>query len=157
MRSVVAVFVAVFVAVGVSACTSDDDPAPAAARSGRPASPPASCTPTPILGDRLEGGSAEGTSVWALLERTAAGPVRAGEEVKIVVRMTGAGGLQVSAIRPDGSPAEVDWGPEAHQSSNFDRPGSEWGFGVTFAEPGCWTIALSRTEAGSGYLQLQVG
>jgi hypothetical protein len=148
--------VTLVLAAGVSACTSDGDPAPAASRSSRPASPPRSCTPTPILGDRLEGGSDDGTSVAALLERTAAGPVRAGEAVKIVVRMTGAGGLQVSAIRPDGSPAQVDWGPEAHSSSNFNRPGSEWGFGVTFAQAGCWTIALSRAEAGSGYLQLEV-
>jgi hypothetical protein len=152
----VTVGMALLVAAGAGACTSDDDPAPPAARPSQLASRPASCTPTPILGDRLEGGSDDGTSVAALLERKEGGPLRAGEEVKIVVRMTGAGGLQVSAFRPDGSPAAIDWGPEAHTSSNFNRPGSEWGFGVTFAEPGCWTIALSRAETGSGYLQLEV-
>ena len=149
------VAVAVILAAGVSACTSDDDSTPATSAS-RPASAPPSCTPMQILGDRLEGASDDGTSVSAMLERTAAGPLRAGEQVKVVVRMTGAGGLEVSAIGPDGSPAEVDWGPEAHMSSTFDRPGSEWGFGVTFAEPGCWTIALNRADAGSGYLQLEV-
>jgi hypothetical protein len=148
--------VALVLAVGVGACTSDDDADPSATGSSRPASAPASCTPTPILGNQLEGSSDDGTSVSALLERTEAGPLQAGEKVKVVVRMTGAGDLRVSPIGPDGSPAQVDWGPEAHTASNFGRPGSEWGFGVTFAEPGCWTIALRRTDAGSGYLQLEV-
>jgi hypothetical protein len=152
----VTVGLALILSAGVSACTSDDDAAPAATSPSGPASAPASCTPMPILGDRLEGGSDDGTSVSALLERTVDGPVRAGEKVKVVVRMTGAGDLQVSTIGPDGRPAAVDWGPEAHMSSTFNRPGSEWGFGVTFAEPGCWTIALSRADAGSGYLQLEV-
>ena len=147
---------ALILAAVASACTSDDDAAPPATRPSQLASPPPSCTPTPILGDHLEGGSDDGTSVAALLERKTGGPLRAGEEVKIVVRMTGAGGLQVSAFGPDGSPAAIDWGPEPHTASNFTRPGSEWGFGVTFAEAGCWTIALSRAEAGSGYLQLEV-
>lgn len=151
----VTVAMALLLAAGAGACTSEDQPAPPATRSSQPASP-ASCAPMPIIGDHLEGGSDDGTSVAALLERKEGGPLRAGEEVKIVVRMTGAGDLQVSATRPDGSPAAIDWGPEAHTSSNFSRPGSEWGFGVTFAEPGCWTIALSRAEAGSGYLQLEV-
>jgi hypothetical protein len=152
----VTLVVALVLAAGVSGCTSGDDPAPAAARSSAPASPHTSCTPMPILGDRVEGGSKDGTSVAALLERTATGPLRAGEAVKVVVRMTGAGDLQVSAIRPDGIPTEVDWGPDPHSSSNFNRPGSEWGFGVTFTEPGCWTIKLNRAEAGTGYMQLEV-
>ena len=137
-------------------CTSDDDPPPAAASSSEPAAPPASCTPGTLLGSVLEGGSGDGTSVWALLERTKGGPLRAGEEVKIVLRMTGEGDLEVSPTKPDGSPAEVAWGPEIHGGSNFRHPGEEWGFGVRFSEPGCWTIALSRTESGSGYLQLEV-
>lgn len=91
-----------------------------------------------------------------MLERTSGGPIEVGEEVKFVLRMTGEGDLDVSATQPDGSAGEIAWGPEAHGGSNFQRPGDEWGFGVTFTEPGCWTIEVSRTESGSGYLQLEV-
>lgn len=92
----------------------------------------------------------------ALTFRPGSGPVRVGEEVKIVVRMTGAGGLEVSPTRPDGTTAELDWGPEGHSGSTFKRPGQEWGFGVTFDAPGCWTIALERSESGTGRLELEV-
>ena len=151
----------------LTACTSEDDPRPAASEpvvSGsnpastpavKAAAPPAFCNPKPIRAGVLEGGSDSGTSVWALLFRDD-GPVRVGEEVKIVVRITGEGDLRVSPIKPDGSTATLDWGPEPHGGSTFQRPGQEWGFGVTFNEPGCWTIALSRTESGAGYLQIRV-
>jgi hypothetical protein len=146
-----------------TACASDDDPAPAATPAATPvaegsrstAAAPAFCTPKPIRAGVLEGDSEDGTSVWALLFRSD-GPVRVGEQVKIVVRMTGAGALDVAPIEPDGSTAVLDWGPEPHGGSTFQRPGAEWGFGVTFTEPGCWTIALRRTDSGSGYLQLKV-
>jgi hypothetical protein len=142
-----------------TACTSTDaTPAapPAAEGSRSTAAAPAFCTPKPIDGAGvLEGDSASGTSVWALLFRND-GPVRAGEQVKIVVRMTGAGDLEVTPIEPDGSTATLDWGPEPHGGSTFQRPGDEWGIGVTFTEPGCWTIALRRAESGSGYLQVEV-
>ena len=150
MHRILTLGLALVLAGALGACTSDDDPPPPAATET------ASCTPMPVVGDQVEGGSDDGTSVWAILQRTEGGPVQVGEEVKVVVRMTGEGDLEVSATQPDGGPTEIDWGPESHGSSSFKRPGAEWGFGVTFTEPGCWTIALDRTESGSGYLQLEV-
>lgn len=145
----------------VSACTADRDTPAAklvapAATSAAPTATSAACVPAPIEGGVLEGRSDDGTSVAALTFRQEAGPVRVGEEVKIVVRITGEGDLAVTAVRPDGAEAPLDWGPEPHSSSTFRQPGDEWGFGVTFDAPGCWTIELDRSEAGAGRLELEV-
>jgi hypothetical protein len=73
--------------------------------------------------------------------------VRAGDQVKIVWRMTGAGPLVLSAIGPDGTPHRLAWGPDVHGSSNFDKPGSEWGAGYLFTAPGCWDLRAERGTA----------
>ncbi len=70
--------------------------------------------------------------------------IHVGAEVKIVWRMTGGGDLQLSVTAPDGTPAEPVFGPTAHASSNYDRPGDEWGAGYVFERPGCWTLHASR-------------
>src|ERR1035441_9508173 len=38
-------------------------------------------------------------------------------------------------------------GPDAHLSSNWDKPGDEWGAGYIFAAPGCWDLRAIRGNA----------
>lgn len=78
------------------------------------------------------------------------------QEIKVVWRMTGSGDLSINATGPDGKVLKPEWGPESHGSSNWDRPGDEWGTGWVFPSAGCWTINATRTN-GSGYLVLRVG
>ncbi|MFG1698567.1 hypothetical protein [Nonomuraea sp. NPDC049309] len=99
-------------------------------------------------------GTAEGAELWGLLfVRTT--PLKRGDEVKIVWRMTGEGPLKVRASLPDGTQAKLIWGPEEHGGSNWRRPGQEWGTGFVFPKAGCWKIELTRTR-GSGHLWLPV-
>ncbi|MBD7994202.1 hypothetical protein H9639_02695 [Arthrobacter sp. Sa2CUA1] len=49
----------------------------------------------------------------------------------------------------------LDWGPRLHYDSNYDRPGDEYGSGVVFDAPGCWTVTFTRTD-GSASVQIQV-
>jgi hypothetical protein len=76
-------------------------------------------------------------------------PIRVGDEVKIVWRMTGKGELSVTSESPTGRPGVLTFGPEPHGGSSYSRPGDEWGTGFVFDEPGCWHIRLQRTS-GSG-------
>jgi hypothetical protein len=107
-------------------------------------------------------GTVTGGRLWALFFLPAgsswASPVQAslagvlGKDVKIVFRF-GAASLQPVATGPDGTRIRPDWGPTAHGSSNWQRPGSEWGVGYTFSEPGCWQIhAGDGTVAGDLWL-----
>ena len=99
-------------------------------------------------------GTATGTRLWALFFLPVASSFApatdarlvgvVGKEVKIVVRF-GAAALGPAAIGPDGTRIKPDWGPTVHGWSNWKRPGSEWGVGYTFQEPGCW-----RIHAGDG-------
>ena len=75
-----------------------------------------------------------------------------GREVKIVWRMTGRGDLRLRATGPSGG--EVGPKPGSlirHSSSNWPRPGDEWGSVFSFPEPGCWRIH-ARREATSADL-----
>jgi hypothetical protein len=65
-----------------------------------------------------------------------------GKEVKIVFGMT-TFHPPLRAVGPDGASISPIWGPAFHGSSNWIRqPGSEWGAGFVFPEPGCWRIAV---------------
>ena len=79
-----------------------------------------------------------------------------GREVKIVWRMTGAGPVEFEATGPGGTRASPVWGPTPHISSNWRRPGDEWGTGFVFTSPGCWRIRATR-GAVSGNVWLVVG
>ena len=98
-------------------------------------------------------GVAVDATLWALFFGD---KVVAGQEIKVVWRMTGSGSLSISATGPDAKIIQPKWGPESHGSSNWDRPGEEWGTGWVFPSAGCWTINATRTN-GSGYLVLRVG
>jgi hypothetical protein len=65
-----------------------------------------------------------------------------GKEVKIVFGMT-TFHRPLRAIGPNGESASPVWGPTLHGGSNWIRqPGSEWGAGFVFPEPGCWRIRV---------------
>lgn len=70
--------------------------------------------------------------------------LRVHEDVKIVWRVTGRGPLRLSSIDPSGRKHRLQWGPYPHLSSNYERPGQEWGAGYRFGVPGCWTLRAVR-------------
>src|SRR5689334_19353445 len=80
-------------------------------------------------------GTGHGATMWGLLMFPHPLPARVGDQEKIVWRMTGLGPITLLAIGPDGSPHRLLWGPAFHISSNFDKPGDEWGAGYAFTEP----------------------
>ena len=78
------------------------------------------------------------------------------KEEKIVWRITGTGKqFDVKAQHEDGTIIHPIWGPEYHGSSNWERPGDEWGTGFNFPEPGCWTLTVTR-GATTGEIRLDV-
>jgi hypothetical protein len=88
-----------------------------------------------------------GASVWGLALGPSGIPPRAGDEIKIVWRMTGIGPLTVTVTAPDGQNHPLVFGPDPHGTSNYRRPGDEWGTGIRFTSPGCWHIHLARNHA----------
>ena len=113
----------------------------------RRATPAACATPTD-LGPRYSIQGAQiptrhGT-IWSLAFNQI--PPKAGDEVKIVWRITGVGPLKVGFKNPAGKRKQLVAGPTKHGSSNFNHPGDEYGTVFAFDEPGCWTIKLSRSD-----------
>ncbi len=103
-------------------------------------------------------GTTDRGQLWGLAFKTpfSDGPIRAGQRMKIVWRMTGHGSLKVTVTDPSGRAAPLMWGPEAHGGSTFQRPGDEWGTGFRFDKPGCWAIALRRADTrGAVWLRVQ--
>lgn len=90
--------------------------------------------------DALKGTTTSG-ELWAI-----GGVPSVGEEYKIVIRETGSGKLTVYALGPSDSrlhPFDI----VEHSSSNFERPGDEWGVFFKFDHAGCWTIFAKRVGA----------
>jgi hypothetical protein len=95
--------------------------------------------------------------LWGLALGPGNVPPRAGEELKIVWRMTGTGPLHVVFTGPDGKRQKLVFGPQAHTgASTYQRPGDEWGTQFRFTAAGCWHIHLERTNT-SGDVWLDVG
>ncbi len=90
-------------------------------------------------------GEATGGTVYGLLFLTHSPPIRVGEEVKIVWRITGKGNLTITYESPSARPGVLTFGPTPHAGSTYTRPGDEWGAGFLFDERGCWHIHLERT------------
>jgi hypothetical protein len=88
-------------------------------------------------------GTGRGMEVWALLF----GDLKARNDQKIVWRLTGEGDPQFTTVGPQGEHARVVFGPTAHGSSNWQRPGDEWGIGFNFQMAGCWDLHVSRGKA----------
>jgi hypothetical protein len=98
-------------------------------------------------------GTASGAQLWALAATDASGEVAVlngviGKEKKIIFRMTSGVPTNFYAVAPDGVRAMPIWGPTPHGSSDWNRPGHEWGAGFVFGQTGCW-----RIHAGSGPVQ----
>jgi len=82
--------------------------------------------------------------LWGLLFE--AYPIARGTEAKIAWHVTGKGRITITATGPDHLEIKPAWGPEAHLSSNWERPGDEWGTGFVFPAAGCWTVRFERGE-----------
>jgi hypothetical protein len=74
-------------------------------------------------------------------------PIRVGEEVKIVWRMTGRGAIRLTSRSPRGQLIPLVFGPSPHAASSYTRPGDEWGAGYRFSQPGCWQLRAQRAQA----------
>jgi hypothetical protein len=131
--------------------TSSPNQATQSAAGCDPASP---ITSTPSLGPEVQG-SGNNATLYGLIMTQKPMPVRVDEDVKIVWRMTGSGPLQLSTVSPEGTAVALQWGPEAHSGSNYDRPGNEWGAGYLFTTAGCWHLHAQRTT-GSADVWLEV-
>lgn len=91
--------------------------------------------------------------IWTLLFF---GEAHAKEDLKIVWRITGGGQeVIVQAQNEDGIIIQPIWGPEFHVDSTWERPGTEWGTGFNFPEPGCWTLTVTLGET-TGEISLDV-
>ena len=101
-------------------------------------------------------GTGDRIQMWGLIMTSGPhGPVRVGEDVKIVWRITGSGPLRLLTVDPTGREQPLQWGPDPHLSSTYTRPGDEWGAGYRFTEPGCWTLrALRGTASASVWLDV---
>jgi hypothetical protein len=102
----------------------------------------------------------EGTSpnadLWALVF---ASQPHAGDEVKIVWRMTGAGSFRIAATGPAGTLARLTFGPDGPRGSTWTRPGHEWGTSFVFpvADAGTYTPPGTRRLATFGFLSSKDG
>lgn len=99
---------------------------------------------------------AEGASAHMLIFQ-GSNPLTASEQTtKIVSRVTGDGQFNVEIRNAEGVAQPLVWGPEKHESSTFDFPGEEWGFGVVIDDPGCWQIDLYRGGAEQASFWMEV-
>ncbi|MEV0718651.1 hypothetical protein [Asanoa sp. NPDC050611] len=125
-------------------CSGDRDPAP---------TPPPTPCGSPVNGEMQGSGS-----LWALFfpRPGQPAPVVANTETKIVWKIGGSGDFTIGATGPDAATATLVWGPDGHGSSTWERPGTEYGTGLLFPKPGCWTITAQRTSGEKGELRLTV-
>jgi predicted acetyltransferase len=140
--AVAACAVFVLAAASSSATVADSRDATSRAANGQCRAPTAF---TAGSDNEIQGATRHG-SLFGLLfgERV---PPRAGDELKIVWRMTGKGPLKVSFTAPSGKRKALAFGPVAHGAgSSYQRPGDEWGTGFRFDTSGCWHIRLTRSD-----------
>lgn len=119
----------------------------------------ANCEPPSSIGrgDEMLATTRTKLVAWGLL--LADVPIVAGEEVKLVVRLSDDDDdIRASATSGIGSTIDPTWGPKDHgeAGSNYGRPGREWGMAFIFPEPGCWQVELA-TEAGESSFWIEVG
>ena len=114
---------------------------------GAPGCRPASPLTTTRWGIPEVEGTGHGASLWGLLMFARPGLARAGDQEKIVWRMTGTGLLRLAVLGPAGTAGRPAWGPAEHGSSTWHKPGQEWGAGYVFTRPGCWDLRAVRGRA----------
>jgi hypothetical protein len=83
-------------------------------------------------------------SIWVLFFSPV--PPRAGQEVKVVWRMTGAGDFTFLVSDMEGKTIPLVWGPQGHGSSSWVHPGNEVGTGFKFPHAGCWKIHVVKPD-----------
>ncbi len=140
--------------LGAACSSSSLSHGTAAAHTGATCSTPSSFgtggTPNEVHGTSVHG------QLWGLALGPGHVPPRSGDELKIVWRMTGTGPLHVTFTAPDGRRRPLALGPAAHASSDYHRPGDEWGTGFRFSAAGCWHINLTRsTTSGDVWLNVR--
>jgi hypothetical protein len=123
-------------------CTADRPRAAHPSATPAPACPTSATIDAGNLGIPARQGTGVGVTFWALFFSAS---VTAGQEVKVVWRMTGSGDLTMNATGENGTTIKPAWGPEIHNGSSFQRPGDEWGTGWVFPTAGCWTVNATRT------------
>ena len=97
-------------------------------------------------------GTASQAQLWALI-LGGDWPIQQGNDFKLVIRMTGQGPLQLTAITPQHQTLAVPM--DEHGGSNWDRPGEEWGYPWAFTQTGCWQLHATRGNA-SGDIWLPI-
>ncbi len=152
----------------VAGCSSPDDaPPPPSESTASPApqmgdpTPPASlaCPASAKLPahandlPEMQGVGRGGATLFGLFFSSEA---VAGQQIKVVWRMTGDGDLSMVAAGPGSRTLRPVWGPEPHSSSSYYRPGDEWGTGWIFPSAGCWTIQATRKTTGSAKIAIRV-
>jgi hypothetical protein len=105
----------------------------------------AGCRPPSPIG-AFEGevyGTAEGGTVWSWFME--AYPPKAGVEDKTIWRLDGpnvTGTPSFTLIGPAGQAGRLDWGPQEHLGSSWNRPGREFGTGLVVSAAGCWDVRV---------------
>lgn len=123
----------------LAACTSEEAPTANSTTPAAVLTPSMQAEVVPGLEVRAASATLE---TWALLYE--ASPWTAGQEVKVVWRSTGAGDFEVVAVGPQSQQVEPVSGPEEHVSSNWVKPGEEWGTFFRLDEPGEWVLRVNR-------------
>ncbi len=125
--------------------------ATAAALGRQGCDPPSPATGHPRFLEVQGSSDQPGDELWALVF----GRLQTGRTIKIVWKVTGEGPFRAAAFHPKGTWLEPAWGPELHGSSNWERPGREWGAGFQFPLAGCWHVRVSAGSA-SGHFWFEV-
>ena len=89
-------------------------------------------------------GTATGGTVWAWF--MAGYPPKAGIEDKTIWRLDGPGASGTptfALVGPASQTGHLNWGPEMHTSSSWNRPGVEFGTGLLFPGAGCWDVHVA--------------
>ncbi len=89
-------------------------------------------------------GTATGGTVWAWF--MAGYPPKAGIEDKTIWRLDGpgaSGAPTFALVGPGNQTGRLNWGPEMHIGSTWNRPGVEFGTGLLFPSAGCWNVHVA--------------
>ena len=73
-------------------------------------------------------------------------PPQAGIEDKTIWRFDGQGAVWAptfALVGPASQTGRLNWGPSIHDSSSWNRPGTEFGTGLLFPTAGCWDVHVT--------------
>jgi hypothetical protein len=134
-------YLIIVISIVIAACTPTSNPVAITPTATQPACQPSVTQTSNTSFPEIRGTMKTDGELWALLFFNEA---HAKQDEKIVWRISGTGGnLTILARNEAGKVISPVWGPEYHGSSNWDRPGDEWGTGFNFPEAGCWTLTVT--------------